>query len=223
MDELVKLVEQWSIDRKLNQADSSKQYQKVGEEFGEIGGALSRQDQDELRDAIGDTVVTLIILAQQNDMDLYECLNAAYDEIKDRKGKTVNGVFIKEDELKLTNLADNGEVQTFALKGKPSDVIRKMVKGSRPDSAFEQIMNEIYISKNTDYGNSYSDSFEKIGSRYAVGRILDKTNRLVQVTTAGKQLVSDESIRDTLLDLENYCVLMIMELDKNNASPNKSN
>ena len=52
-----------------------------------------------MRDGIGDVVVTLIILAMQNDMDLYECLNQAYNEIKDRKGKNVNGVFVKESDL----------------------------------------------------------------------------------------------------------------------------
>ena len=49
---------------------------------------------------IGDVVVTLIILAMQNDMDLYECLNFAYDEIKGRTGKMVNGVFVKSSDLK---------------------------------------------------------------------------------------------------------------------------
>ncbi|HAP4500826.1 TPA: hypothetical protein IUW31_003042 [Enterococcus faecalis] len=43
--------------------------------------------------------MTLVILAIQNDMDLYECLNQAYNEIKDRKGKNVNGVFVKESDL----------------------------------------------------------------------------------------------------------------------------
>ena len=99
MDELIKLVEQWSIDKGLDKAESSKQYLKVAEEVGEIAGALARGDESELRDGIGDAIVTLIILAQQNDMDLYECLNQAYTEIADRKGKTINGVFVKEADL----------------------------------------------------------------------------------------------------------------------------
>lgn len=99
MDELIKQVEQWSKDKGIDQAESSKQMLKVVEEVGEIAAAIARQDQDELRDAIGDTVVTLIILAQQNDMDLHECLNCAYDVIKGRTGKTVNGVFVKSEDL----------------------------------------------------------------------------------------------------------------------------
>lgn len=49
--------------------------------------------------SIGDVVVTLIILAMQNDMDLYECLNQAYNEIKGRTGKMVDGVFVKSSDL----------------------------------------------------------------------------------------------------------------------------
>lgn len=100
MDELVKLVEQWSKDKGLNQAEPSKQMLKTVEEVGEVAAALARGNQDQLRDGIGDVVVTLIILAQQNDMDLYECLNQAYTEISGRTGKMVDGVFVKAEDLK---------------------------------------------------------------------------------------------------------------------------
>ena len=99
MDDLVGLVEVWAVDKGLDTADSFKQFAKVAEELGEIAAALARNNEDELRDAIGDTVVTLIILAKQNGMDLEECLQCAYDEIKGRKGKTVNGIFVKEADL----------------------------------------------------------------------------------------------------------------------------
>lgn len=100
MNELVELVEQWSKEKGLDKADSSKQMLKVVEETGEVAAALARNDRDALRDGIGDVVVTLIILALQNDMDLYECLNFSYDEIKGRTGKMVNGVFVKSSDLK---------------------------------------------------------------------------------------------------------------------------
>lgn len=99
MDELVKLVEEWAKEKRLDKANSEKQMLKVIEEVGEVGAALARDNQDDLRDGIGDVVVTLVILAMQNDMDLYECLNQAYNEIKDRKGKNFNGVFVKESDL----------------------------------------------------------------------------------------------------------------------------
>ncbi|EPI40142.1 MazG-like family protein [Enterococcus faecalis] len=96
MDELVKLVEEWAREKNLDIAEPEKQMLKVIEEVGEVGAALARNNKNDLRDGIGDVVVTLVILAMQNDMDLYECLNQAYNEIKDRKGKNVNGVFVKE-------------------------------------------------------------------------------------------------------------------------------
>lgn len=98
MNELIKQVEQWSKDKQLDKADPNRQALKVWEETGEIGAALSRNKLDDLKDGIGDTVVTLIILAQQHGWSLEECLQYAYDEIKDRRGVTRNGTFIKESD-----------------------------------------------------------------------------------------------------------------------------
>ncbi len=99
MNELVKLIEKWAREKNLDIAELEKQMLKVVEEVGEVAAALARNNKNDLRDGIGDVVVTLVILAMQNDMDLYECLNQAYNEIKDRKGKNVNGVFVKESDL----------------------------------------------------------------------------------------------------------------------------
>ncbi len=99
MEELITKVEQWAKDKGLDQADSSKQMLKTIEEIGEVAASLARKDEYGLRDGIGDVVVTLIILAMQNDMDLYECLNQAYNEIKGRTGKMVDGVFVKSSDL----------------------------------------------------------------------------------------------------------------------------
>lgn len=104
MDILVKLVEQWSKDKGLDKAESSKQFLKVVEETGEVASALARiganpDEIENLKDGIGDVVVTLIILAQQNGLTLQECLQVAYDEIKGRTGKTINGTFVKQEDL----------------------------------------------------------------------------------------------------------------------------
>ena len=99
MNELVKLIEKWAREKNLDIAEPEKQMLKVVEEVGEVAAALARNNKNDLRDGIGDVVVTLVILAMQHDMDLYECLNQAYNEIKDRKGKNVNGVFVKESDL----------------------------------------------------------------------------------------------------------------------------
>ena len=100
MDQLIKQVEQWSIDKGLDKGNSFTQYAKSSEEMGEVAAALCRSDIDELRDGIGDVIVTLVILAQQNNMTLYECLEQAYGEIKDRTGvMSKDGSFIKEQDL----------------------------------------------------------------------------------------------------------------------------
>lgn len=99
MNELIEDVQIWAMDKNLQNADSSKQFLKVVEEVGEVAAALARNDKEMLTDGIGDVVVTLIILASQNGLSLEECLQTAYNEIKGRKGKTINGVFVKESDL----------------------------------------------------------------------------------------------------------------------------
>lgn len=100
MNNLIKQVEKWSIDKGLDKGNSFTQYAKSSEEMGEVPAALCRNDVDELKDGIGDVVVTLIILAQQNNMTLYECLEHAYGEIKNRTGvMSKDGSFIKSEDL----------------------------------------------------------------------------------------------------------------------------
>ena len=100
MNNLIKQVEQWSIDKGLDKGNSFTQYAKSSEEMGEVAAALCRNDINELRDGIGDVIVTLVILAQQNNMTLYECIEQAYEEIKDRTGvMSKDGSFIKEQDL----------------------------------------------------------------------------------------------------------------------------
>lgn len=99
MDEFIQLVECWARKRGIDKADSAKQMLKVTEAVGEVASEIVRSDIDALRDGISDVIVTLINLAMQNDMGLYECLACAYDEIKGRKGEIINGVFIKNEDL----------------------------------------------------------------------------------------------------------------------------
>lgn len=100
MDSLIEQVEVWAKEKGLDKAESSKQFLKVIEECGETASALARGQMEELKDGIGDVIVTLIILAQQQGLTVEECLETAYDEIKNRTGKMVNGVFVKASDLK---------------------------------------------------------------------------------------------------------------------------
>jgi NTP pyrophosphatase (non-canonical NTP hydrolase) len=98
-DELIQNVKGWAEDKNILKAENApKQLMKVMEELGETAGAIAKnKNTDEIQDGIGDTFVTLIILSYQMGLDPSACLEAAWNEIKDRKGKTENGVFIKEE------------------------------------------------------------------------------------------------------------------------------
>ena len=81
MDELIQMIEACSKERGIDKADPQKQMLKIFEEIGEVSAAVIRDDKDALRDAIGDSVITLLNLSLQNDMSFYECLMNAYGEI----------------------------------------------------------------------------------------------------------------------------------------------
>ena len=73
-------------------------------------------------------------------------------------------------------------------------------------------LNQIYRDKNHDYGDSFGETFEKLGIISAVTRITDKVNRL-QILCIKENKVKDESIIDTLKDLANYAIMTLIELD----------
>lgn len=74
-------------------------------------------------------------------------------------------------------------------------------------------MQELYKKKNHDYGNSFSETIQEFGFTPAIARINDKLKRVKQMVK-GEPMQVKESMRDNLLDIANYCVLTIIELDK---------
>lgn len=99
-DELIDNITQWADDRGILVSENApKQSMKVMEELGETMGAILKGKNTDVIDGIGDILVTVIILSKQLGLDPTICLESAWNEIKDRKGKTVNGTFIKEEEL----------------------------------------------------------------------------------------------------------------------------
>lgn len=154
LNKLIENVQQWSTDRGLDKADSKKQLLKLCEEYGELASGIAKKQPGVIMDSIGDCVVVLIILAQQqsdeidciypkdrdvetmfnilsdietlyysiltnwetehrikkiigllNELTLElgykfeDCLEMAWNAIKDRKGKLVDGVWVKEEDL----------------------------------------------------------------------------------------------------------------------------
>ena len=82
-------------------------------------------------------------------------------------------------------------------------------------------LNRIFDRKNRDYGNSFSLSYKDYGLIVAAIRIGDKYNRLHNLTSRSRVVmhVEDESIRDTLMDLANYAIMTVMEMDAENGPP----
>lgn len=89
---------------------------------------------------------------------------------------------------------------------------------SKPGVDFRKItedMANLYEKKNSDYGNSFSESFDEFGPIAGVVRISDKFNRLKNLIKHDvAQKILDESLGDTLIDMANYCIMLKMELDK---------
>jgi NTP pyrophosphatase (non-canonical NTP hydrolase) len=86
----------WAEERNLFPGDPNKQFLKLAEEVGELASAMSKNKFIEIIDAIGDIQVVLIILSKQLGINYNEALERAYNEIKNRKGQTINGTFIKD-------------------------------------------------------------------------------------------------------------------------------
>lgn len=97
MNELIQKVESWAQERDLLKPENIyPQMMKVTEEVGELCRGILKKDQLLIADSYGDVLVTLIIASAQTGHNLIECLEGAFEEIKNRKGKTENGTFIKE-------------------------------------------------------------------------------------------------------------------------------
>lgn len=90
---------EWAKERQLINPDNAyKQTIKLSEEVGELSGAILKGKQDEVVDAIGDIQVVLIILSEQLGISYDDALKSAYETIKNRTGKTINGTFIKDEQ-----------------------------------------------------------------------------------------------------------------------------
>lgn len=105
LNELFKSVEQWGIDRKIVQNSSLRdQFLKLVSEVGELGDAIAKGIDEDIEDAIGDSMVVLILMARIHSRDnwkkadAHKCLAGAYEEIRHRTGHLNSyGIFVKDD------------------------------------------------------------------------------------------------------------------------------
>ena len=93
---LTELIKMWHHDRNLIEGATDKdQFAKLIQEAGELSDNICKGN--DIRDDIGDIMVVLINIAERNGITISECLKTAYNDIKDRKGMMVEGVFVKEE------------------------------------------------------------------------------------------------------------------------------
>lgn len=98
LPETISKVTQWFEDRNLIEGSTNKdQFHKLVQECAELSDNLCKGK--DIRDDIGDVFVVLIGIAERAGLTIDECLQVAYNDIKDRKGKMIDGVFVKEEDL----------------------------------------------------------------------------------------------------------------------------
>jgi len=94
----IDLIRQWHHNRNLiDGSDDKSQFAKLIQEAGELSDSICKNR--DIRDDIGDMIVVLVNIATRNNLSISECLRAAWNDIKDRRGRMVDGVFVKEADL----------------------------------------------------------------------------------------------------------------------------
>ena len=95
MQELIGKVNKWFEDRNLIQGSTDKdQILKLMQELGELSDHACKGE--DIRDDLGDMLVVMLNIMERQGISMEECLETAYNDIKDRKGRMVDGIFVKE-------------------------------------------------------------------------------------------------------------------------------
>lgn len=98
VDNMVSLIKTWHHDRNLIEGSTDKdQVLKLMQELGELSDSVCKIK--DIRDDLGDMLVVMINIMERNNLTMTECLEVAWDDIKDRKGRMVDGIFVKEEDL----------------------------------------------------------------------------------------------------------------------------
>lgn len=71
---------------------------------------------------------------------------------------------------------------------------------------------QIYLDKNSDYGDSFNSLYDEFGLTSSIIRMQDKLNRIKSLNENNRRKVKDENIKDTVMDLANYAIMTVMRL-----------
>jgi len=97
-DVMVSRIKTWHRDRNLIEGSTDKdQVLKLMQELGELSDSVCKGK--DIRDDLGDMLVVMINIMERNDLHFTDCLEVAWEDIKDRKGKMIDGIFVKEEDL----------------------------------------------------------------------------------------------------------------------------
>lgn len=99
MNQVINEILEWGNTRGILTADPSKQLNKLTEELGELAEGFNKGNKEQIEDSLGDMFVVMTLFAKQNNLYIDNCIQSAYGTIKDREGKNVDGVFVKNEDL----------------------------------------------------------------------------------------------------------------------------
>ena len=112
LQDLITKINEWAISHGLDKGNPKIEWMKVTEEVGEIRDVFLKpydfaDPEWSLKDAIGDSIVTLVVLCLQLGYDVEECITIAYNDIKDRQGVMIDDNFVKIKTRKSANSSDD--------------------------------------------------------------------------------------------------------------------
>ena len=125
---------------------------------------------------------------------------------------STDNTFVKEDEILVKN--NEGRYSTY-----PKAIFEIIEESKIPENVQKfvekcKIMADIYEQKNKKYGNSFSKTYQEYGKPVLCIRLEDKLSRIKQLLLNGQEGTADESVTDTLIDMANYAIMAVMELEK---------
>ena len=130
MHDLIEKVNKWFDDRNLIEGSTDKdQILKLMQELGELSDHACKGE--DIRDDLGDMLVVMLNIMKRNNYSINECLQIAYDDIKDRKGKMVDGIFVKESKEEekmievLNHIDDIKKIRQLLLEGKVKEAVKE--------------------------------------------------------------------------------------------------
>lgn len=107
LEDYEEAIVRWHHDRNLIEGSTDKdQLAKLIQEMGELSDDICKGR--DVSDDVGDMIVVLLNIVERNGLTLEKCMARAWDDIKDRKGRMVDGVFVKEEDLRESIYEEDG-------------------------------------------------------------------------------------------------------------------